>query len=566
MYSTAKHTAQLVADALVSYGVRDVVTSPGSRNAPLVVAVSRNPEMRVKTVVDERSAAFIGLGLASVSRRPVAIICTSGTALLNYAPAVAEAFYRKIPLIVISADRPEEWIGQDDSQTLPQPGAFGKLVKISVSLPCKLFDEKDTWLCVRELNEALQVSLEGRQGPVHINVPLAEPLETEVDPVLYGTFPKVETLRPDPRLSAAQSKEVAARLEGRKILIVGGFAAPSAPLNRAMNMLASLPGVVVVADALANLNGPEFLCRPDRIDYIQLREGSQARTAGKPEVLITFGGSLISKKLKEYLRSEDIPEHWHVGANEALIDSYFHLTNRVEIEAENFFSRLANSLSYIAKSMKPGGWSPEKEKVLFDFKAAWQSAAGAVSAKPEKPLDPADAWTSRRATEIVTSRCPERWNLQLSNGLTVRYALNADAIRFHRRDCNRGVSGIDGSVSTALGASLAYHDVTLLITGDMSMQYDLAALSSNLLSPRFKIVVINNSGGDIFRRISATRDLPELEERFACKLRLPLDGIAPAYGMKYFRADSPEVLESLLPAFISESNSSALLEVIIPNN
>lgn len=564
MYCTAKNTAQPVADALVSYGVRDVVTSPGSRNAPLVVAVCRNPQLKVQTVVDERSAAFIALGIASVSRRPVAIICTSGTALLNYAPAVAEAFYRKVPLIVISADRPQEWIGQDDSQTLPQPGAFGKLVKMSVCLPCKLSDDKDIWLCVRLLNETLQASLEGRQGPVHINVPLGEPLETDIDPTDFGSFPKVELLLPDPRISAAQAKEIASRLAGRKLLIVGGFAAPSASLNRAMNTLATLPGVVVVADALANLNGPDFICRPDLIDYSKLLKsagGAENSTskASAPDVLITFGGSLISKHLKQYLRTENISEHWHVGANESLIDSYFHLTHRVEIEAENFFPRLANSLSYLAKSQKSGGFATADLQELKKYTDTWRNAANAdISAGSE------EIWDARRAIDIVTNHCPERWNLQLSNGLSVRYALNTSACRFHRRDCNRGVSGIDGSVSTALGASLAYPDVTLLITGDMSMQYDLQALSSNLLTPRFKIVVINNSGGGIFRRISTTRSLPELENRFACHLNLPLAELAPAYGLKFFQADSLRALQDILPEFIRASESPALLEISIP--
>lgn len=134
MVNCVKETAHSLASALAAYGVTDIFSSPGSRNAPLIIAFARHQELTVRPVVDERSAAFIALGHALVSRRPAALVCTSGTALLNYAPAIAEAYYRKVALIVISADRPAEWIGQDDSQTMAQPGALGNIVKASYTL------------------------------------------------------------------------------------------------------------------------------------------------------------------------------------------------------------------------------------------------------------------------------------------------------------------------------------------------------------------------------------------------------------------------------------------------
>ena len=174
MYSNKKNVLQLAA-LLREYGIDHVVVSPGSRIAPLTQTFSQHPAFKCFTVVDERSAAFFALGLIQKINRPVAVCCTSGTALLNFGSAVAEAFYQQLPLLVISADRPAAWIGQMDGQTLPQPGIFNTLVKKSVQLP-EPVTEEDEWYCNRLINEALLELNHYGKGPVQINVPLSEPL------------------------------------------------------------------------------------------------------------------------------------------------------------------------------------------------------------------------------------------------------------------------------------------------------------------------------------------------------------------------------------------------------
>lgn len=549
MVNCVKETAHSLAAALAAYGATDIFTSPGSRNAPLIIALSRQASLTVRPVVDERSAAFIALGHASVSRRPAALVCTSGTALLNYAPAVAEAYYRKTPLIVISADRPAEWIGQDDCQTMRQPGALANIVKGSYTLKGEITCDRDRWLVNRVLNEAFQTALNGRRGPVHINISFDEPLTSEEKLPDFPTFRKVDLVLPSRKLGVETAKTLAAEASGREVLIVGGFCSPSSAMNRAFSKLLPLPGVTVVADALANLNVSGILSRPDLfLDSHLLRKPSS-----RPSLLITFGGSLLSKRLKEYLRGAKIEEHWHVGENESLIDSYFSLTRRIEISEEEFFPRFANAMEYLSH----GHAAP-----MSEFKSLWHEAAfRAEEAQTIEMRENSGEWSDRRAIHTLLSALPAEWNLQLSNGLTPRYAVTGDACRFHRRDCNRGVSGIDGSVSTALGASLPYKGTTLLLTGDMSMQYDIAALSSPLISPKLKIAVINNGGGGIFRKIATTRGLPELERYFACDLRLPLEELAKAYGLDYFRAASPGQLADILPGFIAGSSKPALLDI-----
>lgn len=537
----------MLAEALAAYGVKDIFYSPGSRNSPLLIAVARSEEFTVRPVVDERSAAFIALGYSLVAQRPAALICTSGSALLNYAPAVAEAYYRKLPLIVISADRPRAWIGQDDGQTLPQPGAFGAMVKGSFSINGEISSDEERWEVNRKLNEALQSALNGRRGPVHLNVHLSSPLTQEIE-APAPSFRKVELIHPYPGLNPAEGKKLAAQTAGRKVLIVGGFCQPSETMNTAFASLARCGNVVILAEALANLSCQGIIHCADLVASSHIIDTPEA----VPDIVITFGGSLLSSKLKDYLRRTPISEHWHVGENEALIDSYFALTKRIEIPEGNFFR-------YFLKLIERQK-SPETE-----FKALWKQAAQTEETSYRAKLA-SSQWDENQAIDFLTNHMPSSWNLQLSNGLTPRYALRSGAWRFHRRDCNRGVSGIDGSLSTALGASLPFKGTTVLITGDMSMQYDLSALSSTLLSPRLKIVVINNGGGGIFSKIPTTRHLPELPELLQCRLRLPLEKIAEAYGLRYFRAASLEQLKDILPEFIADTQLPAILEVFVTNN
>jgi 2-succinyl-5-enolpyruvyl-6-hydroxy-3-cyclohexene-1-carboxylate synthase len=555
---------------LAAYGISCVFSSPGSRNTPLILALTREPEMKVIPVIDERQSGFVALGFAAVSQQPVALVCTSGTALLNYAPAVAEAFYRKVPLIVISADRPEMWINQDDSQTLRQPGALANIVKASYTLKGEIANEKEAWLVNRTINEALQTALNGRPGPVHINVSFTEPLTVE-QPEGDATFRedfsggyaapfvpqfrKVELVQPQQKLDVEQAKQLAARLAGKRVMFVGGFCQPSGEVNKAFGKLTRLSNVVVVADALANLNAPRIISRPDLLLAEQFTDEPYAR----PQVLITFGGGLLSKNLKQYLRATAFEEHWHVGANEMLIDSYFSLTQRIEINEEDFFPRLANAMAYTEQEFLEHESSPFKRSWLRNYSEALAREAARVAQESE-----AEEWTEKRAVCRTLEALPPTWNLQLSNGLTPRYAVMGDAEKFHRRDCNRGVSGIDGSLSTALGASLAYGQPTLLITGDMSLFYDMSALASPLVSPRLKVVVINNNGGGIFRKIATTRGLPELEQYFACPPSAPLGEVAKACGWEYLRADSPQSLSSMLQEMIHCNSHPILLEILTP--
>lgn len=536
---------------MAAHGVARAVLCPGSRNAPLIVAISREPGIEALTVIDERSAAFIALGMASALGEPVALICTSGSAVLNFAPAVAEAYYRQVPLIVISADRPAEWIDQDDSQTIRQIGILANIVKYSCNIPVErqaAINSPLGWYANRTVNDALLAATASPAGPVHINVQLDVPLGAMCDaPVIQPR--SIQSVKPRTVLSPGDLKALVGELDGKRLLIVAGFMPPSARLTAALRRIASLPNVAVMHEAQANLDLDGTI---PKIDSALSVLSDQEKTDLLPDVVITLGGSLVSRFVKKWLRSGSYVNgghlrHWHIGCQPYSVDCFMCLEKRIEMDAPTFVAQLAEVM-------------PSCES---DYSERWARIVS-VSDGLDKAFAERAPWSDYKAMSMLMPRIPADWHLQLSNGTAVRYAQLFDYGHIARIDCNRGVSGIDGCTSTAIGASSVPDAVTLLVTGDMSCQYDIGALSAPCLSPRFKMAVLNNSGGGIFRFIDATSRLPELEERFCCKVNLPLRQLADAYGFAYYSASSIEELEHEWPLFAGESEQPAILDIITP--
>lgn len=528
----------MLASLMVSHGIRHAVVSPGSRNAPLLVALERQPEIDSKVVIDERSAAFIGLGIsAGLCGEPVALICTSGTAPLNYGPALAEAFYRNIPLIAVTADRPEEWIDQDDSQTIVQPGIFRNFTKGTFDIPVETDEESRMWMINRKLNDALTLAKSGIPGPVHINIRLDEPL---------GLIEDIE--EPSPRMiestfqkGISDVKQLCEEItSGARVMILCGFLNPG-NTDTHLKKLASLPNVIVVHEAQSNLHG-EGVFIPN-IDATL----SRIKNPEAPEVVITLGGSLTSRKIKTYLRGIDGLRHWSIGLRDYSVDCFKKLTNRIISDEECAIEAIANAITVkkINKSVFKEGWEEASRRAFSD--------AEAFAAKAD--------WSDFKASSYIISNIPEGWNLQLSNGTSVRYAQLFDYSRASTIYCNRGVSGIDGCTSTAIGAATTSDRPTLLLTGDMSMQYDMGALATTFIPRNFKIVVLNNGGGGIFRFIPSTKHLDELKKYFVCDVRLPLMKLAEAYGFRYLYATSFDDLKKAYREMIDCESCPVILDV-----
>lgn len=545
MKTTDKQSCRIIADLLVAHGVEDVVVSPGSRNAPLIIAVSRKQGLRCHVVIDERSAAFFGLGIALQTGKPVALICTSGSAVLNYGPALSEAYYRHVPLIAVSADRPEEWIDQDDSQTIHQTAVLDKVVKGSFEIGVESGPIVRSAFVSRTVNDAIILAMRRPYGPVHLNVRLDEPLGTLAD--ICGEEARKITRNNVTmcRMPEAQIQHFSKVIASKRTLVIAGFAPPDSALDAALDAVVERYGVAVMHEAQSNLHLRRSVANIDAA--LSLMDEGELKSL-RPELVITFGGSIVSRMVKRYLRAIDNLEHWHIGMNDNSVDCFMALTQRIECEPALFFEQVAA----LVPTDHPS-----------DYVNKWTAIASKAQKRVADFFDKC-AWSDFYAVGRLFKFIPASWNVQLSNGTSVRYAQLFDYSAISRIECNRGVSGIDGSVSTAIGAHIYSDDVTLLISGDMSMQYDVGALALTEITPRFKIAVLNNCGGGIFRFIKSTSSLEECERYFAADVRLPLRQLASAYGFAYFEADSKAGLDKVLVDFASESTRPAVLNIITP--
>lgn len=543
MQTTDKVICRELINLLVKHGIKDIILSPGTRNAPLIMTVARNANLRSHVVVDERSAAFVALGMSSLSQTPVGLICTSGSAMLNYAPALAEAFYREVPLIVITADRPAEWIDQDDCQTIHQPFAYGKLVKMSVDIPDDN-SAKSVWYANRQINDAISCACSGRKGPVHINIQLDAPL-TNVCDIVDESSRFIETISPEPLVSTSLARELALNLKSpTKILIVVGFNAPNQKLNRALSKLSRLPNVAIIAEAQSNVHIKDAVRNIESIFSVNTPE---MLCDLAPNLVVTIGGSVLSQSLKRWLRDMPNLQHWHVGVRGYAVDCFKHLVKRIELPAETFMGQLAS------------GAMPFKS-YQSDYQKRWSQYSAQACLK-HSTFVKNEPWSDLIAVDKIISRLPNKCNLQISNGTAVRYVQLCNFQHLHRVDCNRGVSGIDGSTSTAVGASLAYDGITVLLTGDMSAQYDIGALAIHDIPSRLKIIVLDNDGGSIFRMIKPTRSLPECEDFLAAKVHLPLKQLADGFGFSFYDVSNLASLDDAMPDFLAESDKPAIMAV-----
>lgn len=544
MEDTSKKFCSILFDILLEKGVKDIVCSPGSRNVPLLLAAAARAELKKHFVVDERSAAFLGMGIALVSKNPVALVCTSGTALLNYAPAIAEAYYQGIPLIVISADRPLQWIDQDDSQTLRQNEALANYVKKSYSIPASGEDESEIqWFVNRIANDALITATSGRKGPVHINIHLSEPLN-KVEPKIESKPRLIDIIEADSIGNKETIKKLALRLAESKVMVVAGFHQPDSELQKSMAEFCRMPNVAVMAETISNLH---LGSNDASVDYTLSAFDQDSLDAYAPDIVISVGGALVSRKLKEFFRRNiDKTTHWAVGYNHTTSDPFMSLALRLEVNPARFFRNIGAALRRLHIH-------PE----VVQYKSIWEklrNEAGVVKIPFLRNVE----WSELKAFDFILKNLPPNCNLFLSNGTPVRYAQLLPYKLPHASYCNRGVSGIDGSTSTAIGGALAFKGETLLITGDLSMAYDIGALTTKDIPDRFKIIVIDNQGGGIFRFIPSTSSLEICEEYLCQPPLLPLRQLSEGYGWDYFEADNDSSLKEVYPDFLSSTHKSIL--------
>jgi 2-succinyl-5-enolpyruvyl-6-hydroxy-3-cyclohexene-1-carboxylate synthase len=539
----------LLAALLSAKGVKQVVTSPGSRNAPAIVVLNRFAGMQLHSIADERSAAFYALGIAQQLQEPVAVLCTSGSAALNYAPAIAEAYYQKIPLIVITADRPEMWIDQGDGQTIRQRNVFAGYIRKSFHLPSEIIHPDQKRYFVRLVAEAVDRAMFPAKGPVHINLPLAEPLydiewtEEEALPVPPGILPVTSSLG---KTALEELAELWNQSAGK--IIIAGQMIPDAEVVELLQRFSVDPSVVILSETTSNLPGIDSIACIDRtIEGIKEEEFEILR----PHILLSIGGAVVSKKIKALMRAMNPANHWHVSDDpeEFHMDTYGALTLTIPVETKTFLRQLLDVMVF-----KESG-----------FRELWSAKSKNRQLLHEKYLAEAP-YSDLLVFKHIFEAFPADFQLHLGNSTPVRYAQLFDEASAFTTWSNRGTSGIDGSVSTAAGAAAASNVPVVLITGDIGFFYDSNALWNSGLSCNLRIILINNGGGNIFRVIPGPDRYEELEQFIETRHQHTAEGIAKTFGLDYSTANSADELKPALNhLFGKQHQKAALLEIFTPN-
>jgi 2-succinyl-5-enolpyruvyl-6-hydroxy-3-cyclohexene-1-carboxylate synthase len=532
-------------------GVKHVLVCPGSRSAAITLAFARNSKIACYSVSDERSAGFLALGMALQSKELVAIVCTSGSAVYNFAPAVAEAFFQEIPLLVFSADRPAEWIHQNDGQTIYQQNIFGQNIKKSYQLLADYTHADTAWFMNRSINEAISICEEHPAGPVHINIPIREPFYPAKDELFVPSENAKEINRI--KVISTISKENKAALFSSimsfdKILIACGQMDTDAELDQILKKIQDELHIPVVADVISNVktnhiyNHDHFLNTDNEVF--------------KPELLITCGKSFISKAFKKYFQKHKPLAHWHLQLDGHIIDPLQSIDQIIPLTSVDFFKNMFEDVDF--EQFKNGD-----EEIPSDYFEIWQKANHKAEKIKQSFISNTNQFSELLAYSILFDHLPNHCSLHLANSMAVRYAnlLSYDFSKNINVSANRGTSGIDGCLSTAVGYAILSDQLTISLIGDVAFFYDRNALWNNYLPPNLRIIVMNNNGGGIFRLIEGPSQQPELEEYFETKQNHSVKSTVEDARLEYLFADNQSDLLAILPSFLINDGKAKCLEI-----
>ncbi|MFH7019111.1 2-succinyl-5-enolpyruvyl-6-hydroxy-3-cyclohexene-1-carboxylic-acid synthase [Flavobacterium sp. FlaQc-47] len=529
--------AQSIIEICLAKGITNIIISPGSRNAPLTIGFAQNPNFKCYSIADERCAAFFALGIAQQTKLPTAIVCTSGSALLNYYPAVAEAFYSQIPLIVISADRPQSKIDIGDGQTIRQENVFQNHSVFNANLNEDASVENDL-----KINKAIETAIL-QKGPVHINAPFEEPLYETVDTLsVKSKITHSEEIIGTKIIENIEDVLSIWNSAKRKLVLVGVNEANSID-QEIVDNFANDPSIVVLTETTSNLHHPSFI---NSIDTLITPFDDTDFKAFQPEILITFGGMIVSKRIKAFLRKYKPKHHWHIDTLRAY-DTFGALTQHFVMTPNDFFKALL----------------PQSVQVESDYFSKIDTIYSLRKIRRQEYLDKI-SFSDFKVFEKVLETLPVDSQLQISNSSAIRYAQLIHLDPSIEVFCNRGTSGIDGSTSTAIGAAVGSGKPTIFITGDIGFLYDSNALWNAYIPKNFKIILINNGGGGIFRILPGHEEKPVFNTYFETSHQLTAEHLAKMYKMTYYTATDVPSLEKNITSLYNDDNAAAILEVFTP--
>ncbi|SFZ94237.1 2-succinyl-5-enolpyruvyl-6-hydroxy-3-cyclohexene-1-carboxylate synthase [Flaviramulus basaltis] len=564
--------AQTVIQLCKAKNIKHIIISPGSRNAPLTIGFTNDAFFKCYSVVDERSAAFFALGIAQQLQEPTAVVCTSGSALLNYYPAIAEAFYSNIPLVVLSADRPKHLIGIGDGQTINQKNVFDNHILYSANLKLDLKDENNVseyeelpilknlenkferllglqkdiqTYNEEEINTAINFSV-FKKGPVHINIPLDEPLYKTVDKL--SVTPK--TIDVSIKSNEIEEYVLQSCLEdwnsASKKMILVGVNYPNEIDKKWLEEIAQDDSIVVFTETTSNIHHPSFF---SSIDQIIAPLSDEEKSQLQPDILVTFGGLIVSKKIKQLLRKYKPKQHWHIDSKTAN-DTFFCLNNHIETSPNQFLEAFLPKVTHYVKSNYKTYWRVIKQKRL----------------KKHKDYLEEIPFSDFKVFSKILKSIPNNYILQVGNSSAIRYTQLFNINKTLEVFCNRGTSGIDGSTSTAIGSAVANNKPTVFITGDLSFLYDSNAFWNNYIPKNFRVIVVNNQGGGIFRILPGHKNTENFDTYFETNHNYTAEHLCNMYGFKYESASNEDSLKLALKAFYKEDDKPKLLEIFTPKH
>ena len=496
-------------EALSRLGLEGAVLAPGSRSAPLALSFLRS-KVNCRVVTDERVAGYTALGWAKATERPVALVCSSGTAGLNFAPAIAEAYWQEVPLLVFTADRPAEWIGHMENQTLYQQNLYGDHVRYRQHLDPDYTAKDAPWQVVTALSQAVRHCAFAPRGPVHLNVPLREPLYPEAHSLTDKTLAPASQQEIQFHVSRSIGPEVipgplkSAALPGRILLLVG-MNKPDAAFDALLGQLNACDRICLIADPLANLSPHVAHFSPDEGFLKTHLHALSSLESLKPDWIFSFGGPWVGKHIKTLFRGFRPQQHWRFDPSGQMADLFQNLTGVCQAPGQVLLEWLITRLK-----------STPSTTSSVHYAQAWREALQSTpSAETAMSFE-------RQAVEAVLQsarRRPRPMVLHWGNSTPVRHwhYFHAHGLRPEGTEhyANRGTSGIDGCLSTAVGMAWGWPEKDhWLILGDLSYFYDRNGLFHNHLPSNLQIVVLNNQGGGIFRKLPGAAQQPELESYF----------------------------------------------------
>lgn len=535
MYTNYR-SIQILLCLLKKHNISDIVLSPGGSDIPLIHSIETDPFFKCYSVVDERSAAYYAMGIAQIKNRPVACVCTSGSAVCNYLPGITEAFYQSVPVLAITADKNPYYQGQLEIQKINQLGVFNGVVKNAVELPL-IKDEEDEWLCNRLVNEALIALNHHGTGPVHINVPVVGSYNVYDCAALPDErMIEVHTLG-DNKEIWQQSAELLSK--ANKILVVVGQNIVFTEQDRIyLNDFFKKYNCVYSVEHLSNLE-----CEGTVYSYpVSEVVGLNALNQLVPDIVISIGNNLSAYKLKPFLRAhyKEI-KNWLISESGEVRDAYKCLTDIFECSVSEFFRQMVK-------------FAPENAQKNYSYYNDWNVN---IEKMKYKDYEFSNFYVAQKLSETI----PENSVLHTAILNSTRVMQFFKLAKGVRTFSNVGTLGIDGCMSTFAGAAAGTDNLAFLLIGDLSFFYDMNAAGIRSIGPNVRIILLNNGGGSEFHFFMGREKIPTLDAYICAEHNKKAEGWIKSLGYDYYSASSKEEFNNIIHKFGKKSDKPMFLEI-----